>query len=35
MDDQIYNQLVVNAANKGFDVRQLVKTEQIADVSGI
>ncbi|GAA3959347.1 lipocalin family protein [Mucilaginibacter dorajii] len=35
LDDQTYNQLVVRAANKGFDVRQLVKTEQIGDFSGI
>jgi apolipoprotein D and lipocalin family protein len=35
LDEHTYNQLVVNAANKGFDVRQLVKTEQIADVSSI
>ncbi len=35
LDDQTYNQLVVRAANKGFDVRQLVKTEQIGDLSGI
>lgn len=35
LDDQTYNHLVVRAADKGFDVRQLVKTEQIADVSAI
>ncbi|WP_183566479.1 lipocalin family protein [Mucilaginibacter sp. SP1R1] len=35
MDDQTYNELVVRAADKGFDVRNLVKTEQIADVSAI
>lgn len=35
LDEQVYDHLVVQAANKGFDVRQLVKTEQIADVSGI
>ncbi|MDR6940864.1 lipocalin family protein [Mucilaginibacter pocheonensis] len=35
LDEHIYDHLVVRAANKGFDVRQLVKTEQIADVSGI
>ena len=33
--EQTYNELVVRAADKGFDVRKLVKTEQIADVSGI
>ncbi|WP_419701689.1 lipocalin family protein [Mucilaginibacter sp. NFX135] len=35
LDEQTYNELVVRAADKGFDVRKLVKTEQIADVSGI
>jgi apolipoprotein D and lipocalin family protein len=35
LDDQTYNQLLVRAANKGFDIRQLVKTEQIGDLSGI
>jgi len=35
LDEQTYNELVVNAANKGFDVRKLVKTDQIADVSAI
>lgn len=35
MDEQLYNRLVVRAADKGFDIRQLVKTEQIADVSSI
>ena len=34
LDDQTYNQLVVRAANKGFDVRRLAKTEQIGDLSG-
>jgi apolipoprotein D and lipocalin family protein len=34
LDDQTYNQLVVRAANKGFDVRHLAKTEQIGDLSG-
>ena len=29
MDEQTYNHLVVLAAKKGFDVRKLVKTEQI------
>ncbi|SDF40429.1 apolipoprotein D and lipocalin family protein [Mucilaginibacter pineti] len=35
LDDQTYNQLVVRAANKGFDVRHLVKTEQIGDLTGL
>ena len=35
LDDQTYNQLMVRAANKGFDIRRLVKTEQIGDLSGI
>jgi len=35
LDDQIYNQLLVRAANKGFDIRRLAKTEQIGDLSGI
>jgi apolipoprotein D and lipocalin family protein len=35
LDEQTYNELVVRAADKGFDVRNLVKTEQIADVSSI
>jgi apolipoprotein D and lipocalin family protein len=35
LDDQTYNQLLVRAANKGFDIRRLVKTEQIGDLSGI
>jgi apolipoprotein D and lipocalin family protein len=34
LDDQTYNKLVVRAANKGFDVRHLEKTEQIGDLSG-
>ncbi|XHR92979.1 lipocalin family protein [Mucilaginibacter sp. UC70_90] len=29
LDEQIYNQLVVQAANQGFDVRKLVKTVQV------
>lgn len=29
LDEQTYNHLVVLAANKGFDVRKLVRTEQI------
>jgi apolipoprotein D and lipocalin family protein len=33
--EQTYNHLVVLAADKGFDVRQLVKTPQVMDVSGI
>lgn len=35
LDDQVYNQLVVRAANKGFDVRYLVKTEQLGDLTGL
>lgn len=35
LDEQTYNELVVRAADKGFDVRNLVKTAQIADVSSI
>jgi len=35
LDDQTYNQVLVRAANKGFDIRRLVKTEQIGDLSGI
>jgi len=35
LDDQTYNKLVVKAAKKGFDVRKLVKIEQIGDLSGL
>jgi apolipoprotein D and lipocalin family protein len=29
LDEQIYNQLLVQAAEQGFDVRKLVKTVQV------
>ena len=34
IDEQVYNQLVVRAAIKGFDVRNLLKTDQVGNKGG-